>query len=65
MKIRVDIDVNDNFEMGYCLDCPFHYEDSTWELGDFACILHCAYDECPIQVRESACVQLHGLQRMS
>ena len=48
MKYKYEFEAVDGFEPGVCYDCPFSYID--WDNGcDPFCVLHCRYDECPLQ----------------
>ena len=48
MKYKYEFEVVDGFEPGCCYDCPFSYID--WNNGcDPVCVLHCRYDECPLE----------------
>jgi hypothetical protein len=38
------IEVPDDFEKGQCHDCPLYEDD--------CCVLHCRYDECPLEIKE-------------
>lgn len=49
MKYRYEFEVDDNyFEQGCCYECPLSYMDMDNGCDTF-CVLHCRYDECPLE----------------
>lgn len=50
MKIKLELEFDDDFERGMCNECPFSYFDYE-DYIDY-CILHKRYDECPIIIEE-------------
>lgn len=52
MKIKVELEVDDDFEKLYCYKCPFSYtewyDDDGWVDYEERCIFY--DDECPIEI---------------
>lgn len=47
MKYYLKIDADHYFEPGCCYNCPLSYY--TEDDCDLICVLHCRYDECPLE----------------
>lgn len=48
MKYKYEFEAVEGFEPGCCHDCPFSYIDCG-NGCDPVCVLHCRYDECPLE----------------
>ena len=52
----VYLEVEDDFEIGDCYNCPLSYDNYYDEDGysevDTYCVLHCSYENCPLKIRE-------------
>lgn len=50
MKYKYEFEAPDSFEAGCCYNCPLSYIDM--DNNDIVCVLHCRYDECPLETEE-------------
>lgn len=48
MKYKLVFEAPDGFEAGCCYNCPLSYIDIDNDC-DVSCVLHCIYDECPLE----------------
>lgn len=53
MKYKYEFEAPDGFEAGCCYNCPISYIDMDNDC-DVICVLHCRYDECPLETEEQA-----------
>ena len=51
MKYKYEFEEPDGFEAGCCYNCPLSYIDMDNDC-DVSCVLHCIYDECPLEAEE-------------
>ena len=48
MKYKYEFYADDGFKAGCCYNCPLSYIDVDNDC-DVICVLHCRYDECPLE----------------
>ena len=50
MKLKLELDVDDNFEKGQCYDCPLSYNSYFGDDYTPICIISRNYETCPLEV---------------
>lgn len=53
-KIKLELEVDDSFEVGYCSYCPLMYteliDDDEWSDLMINCVLSKSYEDCPLKI---------------
>lgn len=53
--INLTLEVNDDFELGDCCNCPLSYDEYYYDEDDGGewdthCVLSCTYEDCPLKI---------------
>lgn len=51
-KIKLELEVEDDFEKGMCYGCPISYCDADLDFEHF-CSLGSTFDSCPLEIEEN------------
>lgn len=58
MKYKYEFYADEGFEAGCCYNCPLSYIDTDNDC-DVICVLHCRYDECPLEKSDQSIDKSH------
>ena len=51
-KLKLEIEVEDNFEKGMCYSCPIAYCDANLDFEYFCPLCH-TFETCPLEIEEN------------
>lgn len=49
MRYKYEFEADEDFELGYCLDCPLSYIEWNDDYDDVHCVLFAQYEKCPLE----------------